>query len=414
MHAPDSADQDVAERLLKACPPSLDIVGGIMRRTSSRFCLGVEHGDYNGTPLFGVGVDRYIWFAYKPNDSARVRVFSVNRPFEGIIDFGLGDTPPPRSPDIANTWARFPFGVDHILREKGFSLKSGLDGILYGDIPGGGMSRSASLTLNILLALLEVNNISISDKIRLAKLAQMVENSYIGSPCGLLDHVMILFGRRGYGVYFNPLSLDIGYEALPAGDDEFRLMVLDTGTERPGLEKSTYRIRRAECEALVEVLRAAGFNIRHLAEITDRMYEEIARGRPALPKNLQKRLRYIYQAVQRFPSLLEAWRSGDIATVGRIFREDGFGLRFDYEISGPELDTMCDLARQVPGVLGERMLGGGDKGAAGAIVRAEAVDQLKRAVEIRFPEHHPELKGRCAAAELRTTNGVTVLHGLLG
>jgi galactokinase len=32
----------------------LDIAGGTVRRTSSRFCLGVEHGDYNGTELFGV------------------------------------------------------------------------------------------------------------------------------------------------------------------------------------------------------------------------------------------------------------------------------------------------------------------------------------------------------------------------
>jgi len=33
---------------------------GMVRRTSSRFCLGVEHGDYNGTELFGVGTDRFI------------------------------------------------------------------------------------------------------------------------------------------------------------------------------------------------------------------------------------------------------------------------------------------------------------------------------------------------------------------
>ena len=41
---------------------------------------------------------------------------------------------------------------------------------------------------------------------------------------------------------------------------------------------------------------------------------------------------------------------------------------------------MCDIARTVDGVYGERMLGGGDKGAAGAIVRADAVAALKAAV----------------------------------
>lgn len=54
----------VAPRLLAAAQKmGLDVAGGKIRRTSSRFCLGVEHGDYNGTELFGVGTDRYIWSA---------------------------------------------------------------------------------------------------------------------------------------------------------------------------------------------------------------------------------------------------------------------------------------------------------------------------------------------------------------
>jgi len=38
----------------------LAVFGGKVRRTSSRFCLGVEHGDYNGTELLGVGTDIYL------------------------------------------------------------------------------------------------------------------------------------------------------------------------------------------------------------------------------------------------------------------------------------------------------------------------------------------------------------------
>jgi hypothetical protein len=39
---------------LSLCSLSLQV-----RRSSSRFCLGVEHGDYNGTELFGVGMSLY-------------------------------------------------------------------------------------------------------------------------------------------------------------------------------------------------------------------------------------------------------------------------------------------------------------------------------------------------------------------
>lgn len=62
--APDATDVEMIAQLASAAKENgLDIAGGKVRRTSSRFCLGVEHGDYNGTELFGVGTDRFIWLA---------------------------------------------------------------------------------------------------------------------------------------------------------------------------------------------------------------------------------------------------------------------------------------------------------------------------------------------------------------
>ena len=84
----EDTDESVAERLGElADAAGLDVAGGRVRRSSSRFCLGVEHGDYNGTALFGVGTDRYIWVAYKANASGRMRLFSANLPEAGIVDF---------------------------------------------------------------------------------------------------------------------------------------------------------------------------------------------------------------------------------------------------------------------------------------------------------------------------------------
>ena len=111
--------------------------------------------------------------------------------------------------------------------------------------------------------------------------------------------------------------------------------------------------------------------------------------------------------------MLEAWKDGDIVTVGRIFRTDGVGLRDDYQISGPELETMCDIARTVPGVFGERMLGGGDKGAAGAIVSAGSVDALKQAVETAYPRSYPRYSDIYAVHVCKVVEGVAVFDDLL-
>jgi galactokinase len=111
--------------------------------------------------------------------------------------------------------------------------------------------------------------------------------------------------------------------------------------------------------------------------------------------------------------MLDACKAGDIETVGKIFRADGIGLRDDYKISGPELETMCDIVRTVPGVLGERMLGGGDKGASGALVRAESVDAVKKAVDTAYPRSCPDYAEKYAVHVCKVVDGVRVYEGLL-
>ncbi len=392
----------------------IDIKGGKVRRTSSRFCLGVEHGDYNGTELFGVGTDRFIWLAYKPNGTKKVRLFSGNFPDDGVIEFELGNVPEPKAAEIAQTWGRFPYGVEYILMRQGYKLSQGIDGVIYGNIPGGGMSRSASLTLNLILSMFNANNIEIENKMNIVDLAQAVENDYIGSPCGKLDQIMILFARQGMGTYYNPAKRTIDYVPIGPGASDFRIVVLDTGTDRPGLEKSTYAVRRAECEKLVSILQKANYDISCLADIKDQtVYKKIMGDFGETHPDLCDRLRYIFDAQKRFYKMLEAWKAGDIETVGQIFRKDGIGLRDDYKISGPELETMCDIVRTVQGVLGERMLGGGDKGASGALVRAECVEAVREAVDTAYARSRPEFADKHAVHVCKVVDGVRVFEGLL-
>jgi galactokinase len=408
-------EETAAEKILRfARNCNLDIKGGKIRRTSSRFCLGVEHGDYNGTELFGVGTDRFIWLAYRPNDSDVVKLFSGNFPEEGVIEFNLGKVPEPKSESIADTWGRFAYGVEYILRRESFKLKQGIDSVIYGDIASGGMSRSASLTLNLILSLLDANNIEIKDRFKIVDMAQAVENDYIGSPCGQLDQIMILFARQGLGTHYNPKTRSISFVPLGAGAMDFQIVVLDTGSARQGLEKSTYKIRRAECEKLVSLLQKAGYNVNCLADIKDRkVYENILGQLQVEYPDLCDRLKYIFGAQERFYKMLEAWKRGDIETIGSIFRKDGIGLRDEYKISGPELETMCEIARSVPGVLGERMLGGGDKGATGALVRADCIDALKSAVDTAYPRKYPEYKDKYSVTTCKMVEGVRVYDNLL-
>jgi galactokinase len=276
------------------------------------------------------------------------------------------------------------------------------------------MSRSASLTLNLILSLFDANAIEVKEKIKIVDLAQAVENDYIGSPCGKLDQTMILFAREGMGTYYNPNDRSIEYLPIGAGATDFRIVVLDTGTDRPGLEKSTYAVRRAECEKLVSILQKANYDISCLADVKDEtLYKKIMVDFGETHLDLCDRLRYIFDAQKRFYKMLEAWKAGDIETVGQIFRADGLGLRDDYKISGPELETMCDIVRTVQGVLGERMLGGGDKGASGVLVRAECVEAVREAVDTAYVRSRPEFADKYAVHVCKVVDGVKLYEGLL-
>ena len=382
----------------------LDATGGRWRRTSSRMCLGVEHGDYNGTDLFGVGTDRFLWVAYKANTLGRFRLASANCPEDGLVDFRLGEVP--AAATVANSWARFPLGVNATLAKNGYQLTTGMDAVLFGNIPGGGMSRSASLSLNLIETILEVNDCPIPDGMEVVRLAQAVENDYIGSPCGNLDQIMIYFAKADMGTYYRPAQKTIEHIPLGEAAEPFSLVSLDTGTDRPGLEKSTYKVRREECERLVE-LASTVMDIQHLADVkTNQQYEAVITAFQSTHPYLCKRLKYLFEAQQRFRQMLDAWKTGDVPRVGWLFRQDGFGLRDDYEISGPELESMCDIAREVEGVYGERMLGGGDKGASGAIVAADAVDALQDHVASCYPQRHPDFADRFAVHACKTVDGI--------
>jgi galactokinase len=66
--------------------------------------------------------------------------------------------------------------------------------------------------------------------------------------------------------------------------------------------------------------------------------------------------------------------------MGRLMYESHHSLRDDYEVSSPELDVLVDLARDLPGVLGARMTGGGFGGSTVSLVRREALEDFGRAL----------------------------------
>jgi galactokinase len=59
------------------------------------------------------------------------------------------------------------------------------------------------------------------------------------------------------------------------------------------------------------------------------------------------------------------------------------------------------------------MLGGGDKGAAGALVLADGTEALKKAVETGYPRSRPDYADKFAVHTCKVVDGIVVLENVL-
>ena len=382
----------------------LDIGNGFAWRISSRICLGVEHGDYNGTELLGIGIDRFLWIAARDNATSTARLFSCNRADDGVVELDPSNPQKAARNAQPSDWTPFAHGAADVLRSRGHAVRRGFDAVIYSEIPGGGMSRSAALSIALLLTFAADPRALLEDRMELARMAQAIENEHLHSPCGILDPLMIAHAKRGAAVRYQPDWDRVTH--VPWGGDpkSLCLLALDTGRSRHGLQQATYPERVRECAQILALLQPSlgGDSLADLAS-GDR-YQRALQLLSHAPSDLSARLRYLSGAIARFPRMLAAFALGDARELGRCMREDGISLRSDYCISGPELEGMCELVRAHPGSFGERMLGGGDCGASGAIVDPEYADDILAAVHREYPRRFPAFARafathRCAMAD---------------
>ncbi len=372
-----------------------------------------EHTDYNEGYVLPIAVDRVASFAGRRRSDAIVRLASQH--FHQEAQFPLEELPAAfdRLRQTLPGWARYIMGVLTELRRTGIEL-TGFDAMLGGDVPlGGGMSSSAALEVATvyLCSLLSEGRFTIGVQgatltpIEVAALCQRAENNATGLKSGILDQAASCLGRPRQATFLDCRTLD--YRYLPFDAPGVSLVVIDTGVRRE-LASSKYNERRQQCEEATALLRdliaqhgpdkAQAREIKTLRDITQ---EQFDRYKQELPEVLRKRAGYVIAEDARVLQVVKLLEEGNIEAVGPILWAGHAGLRDEYEVSCEELDVLVEIAQQVHGVLGGRMVGGGFGGCTVNLVRNEAVDALKSAVE----QHYPERTGREASVYISKAAG---------
>ena len=326
----------------------------LVSRAPGRVNLIGEHTDYNDGFVLPMALpfDAAVAASHAPGGCG----VEIHAEGFGSVEFD------PADPIDAGDWSVHLRGVCRLLTEQGVN-PGPWRAAMASDIPAGAsLSSSAALEVAVALAVLGLAGLEWSPQ-AIAKLGQRVENEVVGVPSGIMDQLISATAVAGHASLIDCRSLRATPVPIPDGAV---VAVMDTSTRRQ-LVSSAYADRRDSCSRAASAL--------GLASLRDAQLAHLAR----LPTSLgveQRRARHVITENQRTLDAAQAMSDGNARALGHLMDASHVSLRDDYEVSGPALDQIVDIARTSPGCLGARMPGGGFAGCAVALVSAERADDF--------------------------------------
>jgi galactokinase len=336
-----------------------------------------NHVDYNGGLVLAGAINRVIRAAsgpsvsgdndllllFAPNVSRAVATVSLSHP-------AIGHSDAPSTP------GDYLAGIVQALREARVSIRGGRAIVVAGDVPVGfGMSSSAALCVSLTLVLADS---AISDE-QIVTIARHAEH-LTGAPVGAMDQSasvaggVILFDGGTNAI--TPLHPDLG---------DYVFAVANSGVHH-AISESAYPVRVRESQEALDLIRAnVGLDILALGELSLEDWEPIAASEPRwLSSTLQRRVRHVVTEIQRVREGVIAIQRGNWDQFGRLMTASGRSSAELYEISHPVVEHLvATLARQ-EGVLGARMMGGGEGGPALALLHRDSVDKVREVLNREF------------------------------
>jgi len=322
-----------------------------------------EHTDYNGGFVFPCALSFGTYLLCRKNDDHRFRFRSLNQP--EVVEATLDQLQTPHG----NSWVNYPMGVFDQLIKRGFSFPFGLDLLIWGDVPNGaGLSSSASLEVVTGYMLNEMYDMQLT-RVDIAKIGQKAENEFVGVNCGIMDQFASANGAKDHALFLDCNTLD--FELVPVKLQGIKVLISNTHSPHK-LDSGAYNQRVAECKKAVELISKVR-PIHYLAELSEADFKQVESSLESDPV-AHKRARHVVTEVQRTKEAVKALKAGNIELFGKLMNASHVSLRDDYEVTGPELDTMVEEAWKIEGVIGSRMTGGGFGGCTVSLVKNEAIE----------------------------------------
>lgn len=339
-----------------------------------------NHIDYNGGPVLAAAIDRVIVMAAGPVHNPAQISLSAPDVAGDVASFVSHEVTGWRAGAEDTGPIVYVKGVVAALAERGIPFRCGVGLSVAGNIPPGfGMSSSAAFCLATILSL----TIDDLDPYEMVAIAREAEHR-AGSPVGAMDQSA---SAAGNVIVFD--GRDNSFERITPDLGDLVFAVADSGVDR-SLRQSSYGTRVQEAEEARAILAAAyGLDLPSLAALEphwDAIQETIGQH---LSPTLLERARHVVTETRRVREAQGLVTEGDWEAFGRLMNASGDSSATDYEISHPVVEELVAALREMDGVLGARMMGGGEGGPALVLLRKDAVSSVASALDETFYRAHP-------------------------
>lgn len=342
--------------------------GAVTAIAPGRVNLIGDHTDYNEGFVFPMTLDYGVYVMMRRRDDNHCCIYAMN--FNSEARWQISSI----SKAYGSHWSNYVKGVMHVLMQHGYKL-SGIDAVIYGDVPvGASLSSSAALEVALLHGLQKVFELNI-DPIAAIKMAQQAENDFVGMRCGVMDQFVSRLGKSGHALFLDCRSLE--YKNVPLKLNGHCLLLIDSKVQRE-LVNSAYNERRASCEEAVRYCQKLFPEVTALRDVNYAILQE-CKVKTSISSLTYRRARHVITENQRVLDAVAKLEEGDMHGFGALLYASHESLRDDYATSCAAIDCLVAAAQQ-SGALGARITGAGFGGCAIALVAQRDMARLQKGV----------------------------------
>ena len=359
-----------------------------------RVCPLGAHVDHQHGLVTGFAINKGVDLWFNVREDALVKLSSLS--FEGTVEFDLAK----RTEVREKHWGDYARGAKYALKKR-FELTHGIEGVIKGSLPVGGLSSSAAVLIAYVMAFAKANGIRLQP-FEVVQIASEAEREYIGLNNGILDQACIALGKKNELLFldcdtneYRHIKFGGAKESLPKQgglEGLFEIGIFFSGLTR-SLVNSDYNLRVFECKTAAWNMLAyheqplKTFDKTFLRDIPKETFDKT---RDMMPSRFARRAEHFYSEYRRVRQGVTAWETGNLQLFGKLSFDSCESSIHNYECGSPELISIYNIMRPLQGVYGGRFSGAGFKGAVIALVDPAYKKEIEKTLTEQYLKEYPE------------------------